>query len=176
MLVIEPKVHGDARGYFLEAWHQARYREAGLPETFVQDNLSFSARGVVRGLHFQHPTAQGKLIHVLEGEIFDVAVDVRLGSSTFGRWMGVTLSGANHRQIYVPEGLAHGFCVTSATALVGYKCTSYYSQPSERCLIWNDPEVGIAWPVENARLSAKDGAGLSLRALADLHALPTFAP
>src|SRR5258706_8022238 len=120
VIIIEPKVFGDARGYFVETWNQARYRGAGLPSTFVQDNVSLSARGVLRGLHFQNPKSQGKLVTVLQGEVYDVAVDIRLGSPSFGRWVSVVLSGDNKRQVYVPPGFAHGFCVTSESALFMY--------------------------------------------------------
>ncbi len=125
--IIEPKVFGDSRGFFMETWQQARYAEAGLPERFVQDNLSYSQRGVLRGLHFQNPNGQGKLVYVLQGEVFDVAVDVRLGSPTFGQSVSVLLSADNKRQFYVPPGFAHGFCVTSETALFTYKCTELYA-------------------------------------------------
>ncbi|MCL5779512.1 MAG: dTDP-4-dehydrorhamnose 3,5-epimerase [Firmicutes bacterium] len=156
VLIIEPDVFGDARGYFMETWQQARYAQAGLPGHFVQDNLSFSTRGVLRGLHFQNPNAQGKLVFVLQGEVFDVAVDIRAGSPTFGQWVGVTLSSENKRQLYIPEGFAHGFCVTSETALFAYKCTDFYNPAAEGGIIWNDPDIGIDWPVEKPVLSPKD--------------------
>jgi dTDP-4-dehydrorhamnose 3,5-epimerase len=163
VLLIEPKAFGDARGFFLETWNARRYVEAGLPGTFVQDNVSFSQRGVLRGLHFQNPHAQGKLVYVLQGEVFDVAVDVRPDSPTFGRWVGVTLSGQDHRQIWIPPGFAHGFCVTSETALFAYKCTDYYCPECEGAILWNDPDIGIAWPIETPSLSAKDAAAPRLR-------------
>ncbi len=156
LLVIEPVVHGDQRGYFVETWNHARYASAGLDVNFVQDNLSFSCRGTLRGLHFQNPHAQGKLIYVLQGEVFDVAVDVRQGSRTFGRWFGVTLSAENSRQVYIPPGFAHGFCVTSESALVAYKCTQLYEPRSEGTIRWDDPQLGIAWPVLEPCLSEKD--------------------
>ena len=156
VVIIEPKVFGDARGFFLETWQQTRYSEAGLPEKFVQDNLSYSTKGVLRGLHYQKPGAQGKLVYVLHGEVFDVAVDIRVGSPTFGQWVGVTLSSENKRQFYVPEGFAHGFCVTSDIALFAYKCTDFYNQAAEGGVIWNDPDIGIQWPIANPILSPKD--------------------
>jgi dTDP-4-dehydrorhamnose 3,5-epimerase len=156
VLIIEPRVFGDARGFFLETWHQARYREFGLPAQFVQDNLSFSARGTLRGLHFQNPHAQGKLISVLQGEVFDVTVDIRVGSPTFGRWVGVVLSGDNRRQLYVPEGFAHGFCVMSKDALFTYKCTDFYAPQAEGGILWSDPDIGIDWPTRAPLLSEKD--------------------
>ncbi|MHB1650899.1 MAG: dTDP-4-dehydrorhamnose 3,5-epimerase [Desulfitobacteriaceae bacterium] len=156
VLIIEPQVFGDSRGFFLETWNQARYADNGLPANFVQDNLSFSQRGVLRGLHFQNPHTQGKLVYVLQGEVFDVAVDIRVGSRTFGEWVGVTLSSENKRQFYIPEGFAHGFCVTSETALFSYKCTELYHPQSEYGVSWNDPDLGIRWPVDAPVLSEKD--------------------
>ncbi|MEW6063668.1 MAG: dTDP-4-dehydrorhamnose 3,5-epimerase [Bacillota bacterium] len=156
VLIIEPDVFGDARGYFMETWQQARYAQAGLPGNFVQDNLSFSTRGVLRGLHFQNPNEQGKLVFVLQGEVFDVAVDIRTGSPTFGQWVGVTLSSENKCQLYIPEGFAHGFCVISDTAIFAYKCTEFYNPAAEGGIIWNDPDIGIDWPVERPVLSQKD--------------------
>jgi len=156
MLLIEPEVRGDARGYFMETWNVARYEQAGLSARFVQDNVSYSARGALRGLHFQNPNAQGKLVYVLQGEVFDVAVDIRLGSPTFGRWAGVTLSGDNKRQVYIPEGFAHGFCVISERALLAYKCTDFYNPEAEASVLWNDPDIGIDWPVKLPILSDRD--------------------
>jgi len=156
LLIIEPRIFTDARGFFVETWHQARYREFGLPAQFVQDNLSSSTYGALRGLHFQHPHAQGKLVYVLQGEIFDVAVDIRVGSPTFGKSVCVMLSGENKRQVYVPEGFAHGFCVTSEYALVVYKCTDFYAPQSEEGVLWNDPDLEIDWPVHTPILSDKD--------------------
>jgi dTDP-4-dehydrorhamnose 3,5-epimerase len=162
--IIEPKVFGDDRGYFLEAYSQKRYQEAGIPGTFIQDNLSFSRRGVLRGLHFQNPNAQGKLVSAPMGEVFDVAVDIRKGSPTFGKWVGVHLSGQNKRQFWVPPGLAHGFVVLSETALFSYKCTEYYSPKDEHSILWNDPDIGIEWPISDGiQLSAKDVSGLKLK-------------
>ena len=162
VLIVEPKVFGDARGYFLESFQAARYAEAGMAGPFVQDNLSFSRRGILRGLHLQNPRPQGKLVQVLQGEVFDVAVDVRVGSPTFGQWEGVVLSQENARQLYVPPGFAHGFLVTGETALFAYKCTDYYAPQSEISVLWNDPDIGIEWPRIEPQLSAKDAAGLRL--------------
>ena len=163
VLVVEPDVFGDERGFFLETWNRARYEEAGLPGDFVQDNLSFSSRGVLRGLHFQNPHPQGKLVYVLQGEVFDVAVDIRVGSPTFGRWTGVSLSSENKRQLWVPEGFAHGFVVTSETALFSYKCTDLYHREAEASVLWNDPDIGIEWPVKEPTLSTKDLAAPTLK-------------
>lgn len=165
LLVFEPRVFGDARGFFFEAWNRRRYAEAGIEEEFVQDNLSFSRHGILRGLHFQNPNAQGKLVQVLQGEVFDVAVDLRRSSPTFGRWETVVLSEGNRRQFYVPPGFAHGFVVTSATALFHYKCTADYSPRDERTLLWNDPDLGIPWPVDAPVLSDKDRVGLRFKDL-----------
>ena len=156
VLLIEPDVYSDARGSFQELWHQERYAQAGLPERFVQDNFSRSRRGVLRGLHFQSPRAQGKLVFVLEGEIFDVAVDIRRGLETFGRWLGMTLSAENRRQLYIPPGFAHGFCVTSNEALVMYKCTEIYHASDDRSIRWDDPAISIQWPLAKPILSPKD--------------------
>jgi len=156
LLIIEPSVYGDERGFFMEAYSRDRYAEAGLPSDFVQDNVSLSAYGTLRGLHLQHPHGQGKLCFVLEGEVFDVAVDVRVGSPTFGQWEGVNLSLKNKRQVYVPPGFAHGFCVLSDRALFAYKCTNFYSAPTELGLAWDDPDIGIDWPLQSPQLSAKD--------------------
>ena len=154
--IIEPKVFGDSRGFFMETWNQARYAELGLPAAFVQDNMSFSQKGVLRGLHFQNPNSQGKLVYVLQGEVFDVAVDIRVGSPTFGKSVGVTLSSENKRQFYIPAGFAHGFCLTSDTALFAYKCTELYQPKLEYGVSWNDPDLGIKWPIDNPLLSEKD--------------------
>jgi len=155
-LIIEPRVFGDQRGFFLETWSRSRYAEAGIDVDFVQDNLSSSRRGVLRGLHFQNPLAQGKLVYVLAGEVFDVAVDLRRGSPTFGGWHGVVLSGENKRQFWVPPGFAHGFCVTSETALFAYKCTELYAPQNERSIRWDDPDLAIDWPVTAPQVSDKD--------------------
>ncbi len=165
VLLIEPKRLGDARGYFLETWHEERYAAAGINLRFVQDNLSRSVRGILRGLHLQHPTDQGKLVYVVEGEVFDVAVDVRVGSPSFGQWTGATLSARDHRQLWIPPGFAHGFCVTSDVAVFAYKCTAPYSSAHEMGVAWNDPALGIAWPIADPQLSAKDAA---LPRLADI--------
>lgn len=146
----------------METWNQARYVEAGLPDTFVQDNLSYSRRGVLRGLHFQNPNGQGKLVYVLQGEVFDVAVDIRRGSPTFGQSASVVLSSDNKRQFYIPPGFAHGFCVTSETALFAYKCTTPYSPKDEGGILWNDPALGLDWPIAEPDLSDKDRAAPAL--------------
>jgi dTDP-4-dehydrorhamnose 3,5-epimerase len=158
VLVIEPKVFGDARGFFVETWQAQRYREAGIALTFVQDNLSRSRRGTLRGLHLQHPHDQGKLVAVPLGEVLDVAVDVRIGSPTFGQHVAVTLSGENHRQLWIPPGFAHGFQVVSDEALFAYKCTDLYDPKCELGVRWDDPALGIAWPVPEPTVSAKDAA------------------
>ena len=156
LLIIEPKVFGDERGFFLETWSRKRYQEIGINVDFVQDNLSFSRRGVLRGLHFQNPQPQGKLVYVLQGEVFDVAVDIRKGSPTFGRWHGIFLSSEKKRQFWVPPGFAHGFCVTSESALFTYKCTELYAPAHERSILWNDPTLAIDWPVTEPQVSDKD--------------------
>jgi dTDP-4-dehydrorhamnose 3,5-epimerase len=158
VLLVEPDVYRDSRGFFLETYHERRYREAGIAATFVQDNHSRSARGTVRGLHFQVRRPQGKLVRALSGEMFDVAVDVRRGSPTFGRWVGATLTGDNFRQIYVPPGFAHGFCILSEVGEVEYKCTELYDPEDELGVAWNDPQIGIEWPEAEPLLSAKDKA------------------
>ena len=164
VLLVQPAVHRDTRGHFLETFHAERYALAGIPGPFVQDNLSFSQRGVLRGLHYQWPRPQGKLVHVLQGEVFDVAVDIRRDSPTFGRWVGVTLSAENHHQLWIPPGFAHGFCVTSDAAQVAYKCTDYYVPENEHSIRWNDADIGIAWPISTPVLSGKDAAAGSLQA------------
>ncbi|TCL36073.1 dTDP-4-dehydrorhamnose 3,5-epimerase [Anaerospora hongkongensis] len=166
VIIIEPKVFGDTRGYFFETWQQARYEAIGIKEKFVQDNVSFSARGVLRGLHYQKPNTQGKLVSVLQGEVFDVAVDIRVGSPNFGQWTGVLLSGENHRQLWVPPGFAHGFCVTSETAYFSYKCTDVYAPQAEGGIIWNDPDIDIEWPLVDVVLSDKDKVYTKLKELA----------
>jgi dTDP-4-dehydrorhamnose 3,5-epimerase len=162
--LIEPKVFGDARGFFLESFNAREFAEkieAGVE--FVQDNHSRSARGVLRGLHYQIQHAQGKLVRVVEGEVFDVAVDVRKSSSNFGKWEGVTLSGDNHRQLWIPPGFAHGFVVLSETAQFLYKTTDYWFPEHERSIVWNDPAIGIEWPIDfEPLLAAKDAAGKRL--------------
>ncbi len=173
VLLIEPAVFADGRGHFLETYHAERYAEAGLPVRFVQDNLSVSKAGVLRGLHLQHPQGQGKLVQVLAGEVFDVAVDVRVGSPSFGRWTGVTLSAESNWQLYIPEGFAHGFCVQSEIALFAYKCTDFYSAGSELSIRWDDPDIGIDWPVDAPVLSPKDAAAPLLRDVEPLR-LPAY--
>ena len=174
VLIIEPKVFGDERGFFMESWNGGRYEEAGLPGRFVQDNLSLSARGVLRGLHFQNPQPQGKLVSVLRGEVFDVAVDIRVGSPTFGEWTGVTLSAENKRQFYVPEDFAHGFVVTSEAALFFYQCTDYYAPTAEGIVLWNDPGIGIEWPTDKPVLSGRDRNAPRLREMPE-DSLPRYA-
>jgi dTDP-4-dehydrorhamnose 3,5-epimerase len=156
VVLVEPRVFGDARGFFVETYRADRYAAAGIPGTFVQDNHSQSVRNTLRGLHWQWRRPQGKLVRVIEGSVFDVAVDLRLDSSTFGHWYGTELSAQNFRQIYAPPGFAHGFCVTSDVAQVEYKCTDFYDPDSEAGLAWNDPDVGIGWPVTTPILSARD--------------------
>jgi dTDP-4-dehydrorhamnose 3,5-epimerase len=157
VLIIEPKVFEDERGFFLEIFHGERYgTQAGIAPRFVQDNHSRSSRGVLRGLHLQRQQPQGKLIRTARGEIFDVAVDIDPRSPTFRRWVGVTLSDTNHRQLWIPPGYAHGFVVTSDVSDFEYKCTDYYHPQSETGVVWNDPDLGIAWPIQNPTLSEKD--------------------
>lgn len=160
VLIIEPRVFGDARGFFLESWNAQTFAAADLDVNFVQDNHSRSARGVLRGLHYQLENPQGKLVRVTQGAVFDVAVDIRRSSPHFGQWTGVELSADNHRMLWIPPGFAHGFMVLSETADFLYKCTSLYHQPSDRSLRWNDPAIGIAWPDVGTEplLSAKDEA------------------
>jgi dTDP-4-dehydrorhamnose 3,5-epimerase len=165
LVILEPKVFGDARGAFFESWNQRRYADAGIQVSFVQDNFSVSRKGAIRGLHFQNPSPQGKLVSVLQGEVFDVAVDLRRSSPTFGRWQGVALSQENRRQFFIPAGFAHGFAVASDTALFHYKCTDYYSPKDETTLRWDDPQVGIKWPFTNPILSEKDAQGVPLKDL-----------
>lgn len=164
VLILEPRVFGDARGFFFESYNAAQFtRETGLTVDFVQDNHSKSVKGVLRGLHYQIDQPQGKLVRVVSGEVFDVAVDIRKSSPTFGKWVGVHLSGENFRQLWVPPGFAHGFVVLSETAEFLYKTTDYYAPAHERCIAWNDPSLAIAWPIDFApALSAKDAAGVLL--------------
>jgi len=172
LLLIEPTVFGDGRGFFMELWNQRRYREQGLSAEFVQDNLSLSAKGTLRGLHFQNPNPQGKLVEVLEGEVFDAVVDLRRSSPTFGRWHGLTLSAENKCQFYVPPGFAHGFVVVSERALFHYKCTEFYSPKDELTLRWDDSEIGVPWPVKEPLLSAKDASALCFRDLSSAQLFP----
>ncbi len=157
LLVIEPKVFGDSRGYFFESFHAARYQEFGITCDFVQDNMSRSQKNVLRGLHFQLQQPQDKLVTVTNGSVFDVALDIRVGSPTFGQWFGVILSAENHKQLFVPKGFAHGFSVLSDSADFHYKCSDYYAPQHELGVIWNDPDIGIEWPLEAPPImSAKD--------------------
>lgn len=172
VLLIEPDVYRDERGLFLETYHARKYQEGGVRKIFVQDNQSRSIRGTIRGLHAQSRNPQGKLIRVIEGEIFDVAVDVRRGSPSFCHWVGLTLSAENFRQCYIPPGFAHGFCVLSDIAQVEYKCTDFYDPADEISLLWNDPAIGIQWPMTHPLLSPKDQAALPLKQILDR--LPVF--
>ena len=171
VLILEPKVFGDERGFFMESFNQRAFNDAvGDETTFVQDNHSRSARGVLRGLHYQlAPHAQGKLVRVVLGSVFDVAVDIRPGSATFGRWVGVELSGDNHRQLWLPPGMAHGFLVQSPSADFLYKTTDYYAPKAEQCIVWNDAELAIRWPDVGMTpiVSGKDAQGASFRGLAE---------
>lgn len=175
VLCITPVVRADARGSFRESWHLDRYADAGLPTRWAQDNISISKRGVLRGLHFQHPCPQGKLISVLRGEIFDVAVDVRVGSPRFGRWTSVTLSDANGHQLWIPPGFAHGFAALSGDALVSYKCTEFYRPDGDRTIAWDDPAIGVEWPIGDPLLSPKDAAGRPLAEFSPAE-LPSYRP
>jgi dTDP-4-dehydrorhamnose 3,5-epimerase len=175
VVIVEPAVYCDDRGFLTEVWSQRRYDCVGLAIRFVQDNLSSSRCGVLRGLHYQWPAAQGKLVSVLHGEVFDVAVDIRTGSPTFGQWVGVTLSSDNKHQIYIPPGFAHGFAVLSETALVLYKCTEYYTPSDEGSIRWDDPALRIDWPVPDPTLAPKDAAA-PLLADVPRGRLPAFLP
>jgi dTDP-4-dehydrorhamnose 3,5-epimerase len=174
VVLVEPVVHRDSRGFFLETYNERRYRESGISATFVQDNHSRSGKGTVRGLHFQVGRMQGKLVRAVAGEMFDVAVDVRRGSPTFGRWIGARLSAENFRQIYIPPGFAHGFAVLSEVGEVEYKCTELYDAAAELAIAWNDPQIGIDWPVAEPLLSAKDKAAPRLGEVSDR--LPVYEP
>jgi dTDP-4-dehydrorhamnose 3,5-epimerase len=171
VVLIEPDVHRDERGFFLETYQQSRYSGGGVDASFVQDNHSRSGRGTLRGLHAQLKRPQGKLVRVIEGEVFDVAVDIRRGSPHFGRYFGALLSADNFLQLYVPAGFAHGFCVTSEIAQFEYKCTDFYDPEDEFAVSWNDPEIGIPWPLANPLLSAKDAAAPRL---SEVESLPGF--
>ncbi len=173
VLILEPKVFGDERGYFLETWRSTRYEDAGIRGPFVQDNIAFSRKGILRGRHFQYPQAQGKLVQVVSGEVVDVAVNVRIGSASFGQWVSERLSEANHRQMYIPPGFAHGYCVISETALFTYKCTDFYNPATEIGIIWNDPDLSIDWPVAEPILSPKDASFPRLKELSP-EKLPHF--
>jgi dTDP-4-dehydrorhamnose 3,5-epimerase len=174
VLIIEPKVFGDPRGFFLETYHQRRYAEAGLPERFVQDNHARSVPGTLRGLHYQLRHPQGKLVRCVRGWVFDVAVDIRRGSPSFGRWVGIELSETNHRQLYIPPGFAHGYCVPEVPSEVEYKCTEFYHPEDECGVLWNDPAIRIAWPVQEPLLSPKDASFGPLSP--DREDLPEYAP
>jgi dTDP-4-dehydrorhamnose 3,5-epimerase len=171
VLVIEPRVFADDRGFFLETFQAERYAAHGIPNTFAQDNLSRSVQGTLRGLHFQEPNGQGKLVQVTRGAVFDVVVDVRRGSPTFGKWVGVELSGDAPKQMWIPAGFAHGFCVISDVADFWYKCTTPYAPEHERSVRWDDPAIAIAWPVERPLLSRKDAAA---PLLSDVSVLPRY--
>jgi dTDP-4-dehydrorhamnose 3,5-epimerase len=172
-VVIEPRVFGDERGFFFEQWNAARYREAGLDLQFVQSNLSSSAQGVLRGLHYQWPNPQGKLVSVLEGEVYDVAVDIRRGSPSFGRWAAAVLSADNKRQFWIPEGFAHGFAVLSERALFHYLCSAPYDPAGDASLRWNDAELAIDWPLAEPQLSDKDARAPFLAEI-PAERLPTY--
>jgi len=161
--IITPQLFADDRGFFIETFNARDATVAGLPDVFVQDNHSYSTNGVLRGLHYQCPQWQDKLVRVVTGEIFDVAVDIRADSPTYGSWVGVLLSAENRKQMYIPAGFAHGFCVTSDDADVLYKVTRLYAPEQDRCIVWNDPEIGIEWPISNPIVSPKDAQGMRLR-------------
>jgi dTDP-4-dehydrorhamnose 3,5-epimerase len=167
VLLIEPDVFRDARGFFLETWHQRKYAQGGITGPFLQDNHSHSRQGALRGLHAQRQRPQGKLVRVVTGEVFDVAVDIRRGSPSFGRWVGDRLSGENLRQLWIPPGFAHGFCVLSELVHLEYKCTDFYDASDEIAIAWNDPEIGIEWPITSPTLSAKDAAAPRLAEVRD---------
>jgi dTDP-4-dehydrorhamnose 3,5-epimerase len=175
VLLLEPDIYRDERGVLFEQYQARRYAAAGVPADFVQDNISFSEHGVLRGLHLQHPNAQAKLVTVLAGEVFDVAVDVRVGSPTFGQWAAAALSAENRRQLYVPEGFAHGFCVTNGPALLLYKCGDYYCPRAGLAVCWNDPDLDIPWPIRQPMLSAGDRSAPRLAEI-DRARLPPYAP
>lgn len=172
VLLIMPQVFGDQRGYFMETWNQVRYAAAGLDVNFVQANVSKSEMGSLRGLHFQFPNPQGKLVYVLQGEVYDVAVDIRVGSPNFGKWVGLMLSEKNRHQLYIPPGFAHGFCVTSGSALFAYHCTTPYDADADGVIAWDDPEIGIEWPVDEPILSDKDATALRFKDM--LERLPPY--
>lgn len=165
VLLVQPTVHRDERGFFLEAWNALEFERGGIEAGFVQDNHSRSVRGTIRGLHYQLARPQDKLVHVVRGEVFDVAVDLRRTSRTFGRWVGEWLTGENHRSLWVPRGFAHGFCVTSEVADVVYKCTDFYDPGDARSIRWDDPRIGIDWPVtgEDVVVSERDAGAVTLR-------------
>jgi dTDP-4-dehydrorhamnose 3,5-epimerase len=172
VLLIEPKVFGDDRGFFMETYRTDEFREVGIADAFVQDNHSRSARGVLRGLHYQEPNAQGKLVRCTRGAIFDVAVDIRRGSPSFGRWFGLELSDGNKRMLWIPPGFAHGFCALEDNSDLVYKCTSLYDAASDRSLLWNDPAIGIEWPIAEPVLSERDA---NAARLTEATMLPAYA-
>jgi dTDP-4-dehydrorhamnose 3,5-epimerase len=174
VVIIEPRVFSDARGFFFESYHAARYAEAGIPTTFVQDNHSSSVKGTIRGLHYQLRHPQAKLVRVIRGAVLDVAVDIRRGSPTFGRWVGVELSAENKRQLYIPAGFGHGFCATSDVAEVEYKCSDVYVADDQHGVLWNDATIGIRWPVREPILSDGDRAYRPLTR--DRDDLPAYGP
>lgn len=163
--IVTPRVFDDARGFFMETFNARDAGDAGLPTVYVQDNHSRSSKGVVRGLHYQYPQWQAKLVRVGDGEVFDVAVDIRSGSNTYGQWVGVVLSAENKKQMFIPAGFAHGFAVLSATADLIYKCTTQYEPSQDRCLLWNDPDIGVEWPIDDPLISEKDKRGLPFKDL-----------
>ena len=166
VIIIEPQVFGDQRGFFMETWRQDEFKEAGIPSEFIQDNHSSSSQGILRGLHYQIQQAQGKLVRVIKGEVYDVAVDMRLSSPSFGQWVGETLTADNKKMLWVPPGFAHGFYVTSPQAEFVYKCTDYYAPEHERSLLWNDKDLNINWPIlqgTEPKLSEKDTKGIEFK-------------
>lgn len=174
-VVIEPAVFGDSRGFFFESWNAERFAARGLPGNFVQSNVSASSKDVLRGLHYQWPRPQGKLVSVLEGEVYDVAVDIRRGSPTFGKWEAVILSAENRRQFWIPEGFAHGFAVLSERALFSYLCTDVYVKETDAGIRWNDADIGVDWPISGPTLSAKDESAPFLKDIAE-DRLPVYVP
>jgi dTDP-4-dehydrorhamnose 3,5-epimerase len=175
VMVIEPRVHRDDRGFFYEGYHAPRFAEAGMDVSFVQTNVSRSARGVLRGLHYQQPNPQGKLVTVLDGEVFDVAVDIRTDSPHRGQWVAVMLTAENYRQLWIPPGFAHGFCVVSASATFMYQCTTVYDPSADAAIAWNDPDLAIDWPITHPALSAKDTRAPLLRDIEPAR-LPSMRP
>ena len=173
LILIEPKVFPDNRGFFMETFQKQRYKEAGIDYEFVQDNLSYSEKGTLRGLHYQYPNSQGKLVSVVYGSVYDVSVDIRNGSPTFGDWYGVEISAENKHHLWIPPGFAHGFCVTSETAVFVYKCTDYYNQQTEHTILWNDDALSIQWPILDPIVAAKDKHGLLLSKIGGQH-LPEY--
>lgn len=173
VLIIEPDVFEDPRGFFMETYHKKRYKEFGIDVGFVQDNLSFSVKGTLRGLHYQYPNAQAKLVQVIQGEVFDVAVDIRKGSPTFGNWVGARLSKENKRQFFIPEGFAHGYCVVSDQAIFSYKCSGFYSPKDEHGILWCDPDINIVWPNKSPLLSEKDQQYCELKNIPE-NKIPVF--